>query len=47
MAAAKRRGTEIQLLGQVVRILQKNARVQGIRLRSVGRVGLELTTGGF
>ena len=34
MAAAKRRGTEIQLREQVVGILQKNARVQGIRLRS-------------
>lgn len=34
MAAAKRRGTEVQLREQVVGILQKNARVQGIRLRS-------------
>jgi len=34
MAAAKRRGTEVQLREQVVGIVQKNARVQGIRLRS-------------
>jgi Glycine/D-amino acid oxidases (deaminating) len=34
MAAAKRRETEVQLREQVVAILQKNGRVQGIRLRS-------------
>ena len=34
MAAAERSGTEIQLHEQVVEILQKNARVQGVRLRS-------------
>ena len=34
IAAAKRRGTEVQLREQVVAILQKNGRVQGIRLRS-------------
>ena len=34
MAAAERRGTEVQLREQVVAILQKNGRVQGIRLRS-------------
>ena len=33
IAAAKRRGTEVQLREQVVAILQKNGRVQGIRLR--------------
>jgi sarcosine oxidase subunit beta len=34
MAAARRRGTEVQLREEVVAILQKNARVQGIKLRS-------------
>ena len=34
MAAAERRGTEVQLREQVVEILQKNGRVQGVRLRS-------------
>jgi sarcosine oxidase, subunit beta len=34
MAAAKQRGTEVQLREEVVAILQKNARVQGIKLRS-------------
>jgi len=34
MAAAKQRGTEVQLRDEVVAILQKNARVQGIKLRS-------------
>jgi sarcosine oxidase, subunit beta len=34
MAAAERSGTEIQLHEQVVEILQKDARVQGVRLRS-------------
>jgi sarcosine oxidase, subunit beta len=36
MAAAKQRGTEVQLREEVVAILQKNARVQGIKLRSGG-----------
>ena len=34
MAAAKHRGAEAQLREEVVEILQKNARVQGIKLRS-------------
>jgi len=34
LTAAKQRGTEVQLREEVVAILQKNARVQGIRLRS-------------
>jgi sarcosine oxidase, subunit beta len=34
MAAAKRRATEVQLREQVVAILQKNGRVQGVKLRS-------------
>jgi len=34
MAAAERSGTEIQLREQVMEILQKNGRVQGVRLRS-------------
>jgi sarcosine oxidase, subunit beta len=34
MAAARQRGTEVQLREEVVAILQKNARVQGIKLRS-------------
>ena len=34
LTAAKQRGTEVQLREEVVAILQKNARVEGIRLRS-------------
>jgi glycine/D-amino acid oxidase-like deaminating enzyme len=36
MAAAMRRGAEVRLHDEVVAILEKNARVQGIRLRSGG-----------
>jgi sarcosine oxidase subunit beta len=36
MAAAERRGTEVQLREQVVAILQKNGRVQGVELGSGG-----------
>ncbi len=34
MAAAERSGTEVQLREQVVEILQKNGRVEGVKLRS-------------
>jgi len=38
MAAAQRKGTEVRLREQVVEILQRTGRVQGVRLRSGGEI---------